>query len=83
MNGVLLEQVSEFKYLRGVLNDCGTDESDCNNRVVKERQISGAVRSLVNERCLNMKCAKVLHEKLVVPVLIYGSECMVWKSKQR
>ena len=50
---------------------------------MKGQQIAGAVRSLVNERCLNMKCVKVFHEKLVVPVLMYRSECMVWKSKER
>ena len=36
-----------------------------------------AIRSLVNARDLHLKCARDLHETLVVPVLMYGSETMV------
>ena len=28
-------------------------------------------------------CAKVLYESLLVPVLPYGSETMIWKEKER
>ena len=47
------------------------------------RRISGASRSLVNGRCLQLECARVLHETLLVPVLMYGSEIMIWKKEER
>ena len=30
-----------------------------------------------------LDCARVLHETLLVPVLMYSSETMVWKEKER
>ena len=37
--------------------------------------MAGFIRSLVN--------ARVLHETLLVPVLMYGSETMLWKEEER
>ena len=38
---------------------------------------------LVNARSLQLECARVLHESLLVPVFTYGSETMIWKEKKR
>ena len=35
-----LEQASEFKYLRYVLDESGTDVAQCNRKVVIERKIT-------------------------------------------
>ena len=32
---------------------------------------------------MQFECARVLHETLLVPVLMYGSETMLWKEKER
>ena len=32
---------------------------------------------------LQLECARVLHETLLVSVLMYGSETMLWKEKER
>ena len=45
--------------------------------------MGGAIRSLINSRGLQLEWARVLHETLLVPVLIYGSETMLWKEKER
>ena len=47
------------------------------------RRVSGALSSLVNARSLQLQCARVLHESLLVPVITYGSETMIWKKKER
>ena len=31
----------------------------------------------------NLSCVRVLHESLLVPVLMHGSETMIWKEKKR
>ena len=59
----------EFKYLGCVLDQSGTDGAECSRKV--------AIRSLVNARDLQLQCARVLHETLLVPVLMYGSETML------
>ena len=38
---------------------------------------------MLESRDLQLECAIVLHETLLVPVLMYGSETMLWKEKER
>ena len=47
------------------------------------RRVAGAIRSLVYARSLQLECARVLHESLLVPVLKYGSEIMIWRKEER
>ena len=74
-----LEHASEFKYLGCVLKEPGTDETECSRKMTSGRKVVGVIRSLVNARSLQLECAKVLHESLLVPVLTYGSETMMWR----
>ena len=46
------------------------------------RRVAGANRSLVNATDLQFESARVLHETLLVPVLMYGSETMLWKEER-
>ena len=45
-------------------------------------RVASAIRYLVNASDLQIECARVLHETLLVPVLIYGSETILWKEKE-
>ena len=47
------------------------------------RRVAGAVRSLVNAKDLQLECARVLHETLLEPVLMYCNVIMIWKEKNR
>ena len=47
------------------------------------KRVAGETRSLVNARDLQLECARVLHETLLIPVLMYFSETMLWKEKER
>ena len=40
--------------------------------VASGRRVASAIRSHVNARDLRIHCARVLHETLFVPVLMYG-----------
>ena len=50
---------------------------------VSQRKIAGAIRSLVNARDLELEHVRVLHEGLLMPFLLYGSEIMIWREKER
>ena len=50
-------------------------------RVSSGRKVAGAIKSLVNAKVLKLECSKVLHEGLLVPVLLYGNETMIWKKR--
>ena len=56
-----------------VLDKAGRNGAECSRKVVIGRKVAGANRSLVNARDLKLECARVLHETLLVPVLMYGS----------
>ena len=83
VTGVRLEYVSKFKYFRCVLDEAGTDGAECSRKVARGMRVASAIRSIVNVRGLQLEYAKVLHETLFVPFLMYGSETMLWKEKGR
>ena len=60
-----------------VLEESGTDGTECNRKVASGRRVAGSLRSLVNTKDLQLECARVLHETLLVPVLMYGNETML------
>ena len=78
-----MEHVLEFKYLGCALDESGTDEAECSRKVVSGRRVTDAIRSLVNAMSLQLECGRVLHESLLVPILTYGSETMIWREKER
>ena len=42
----------------------------------------GAIRSHGNARDLQLESARILHETLLVPALMYDSETMLWKENE-
>ena len=66
-----------------VLGESGIYEAECHRKVVSERKVAGTIRSLVNTRGLQLDCARVLHETLLVPVIMRGNETMIWKGRER
>ena len=55
-----------------VLDELSTDGAQYSSKVASGREVAGAVKSLVNARVMQLDFAKVLHETLFVPVLMYG-----------
>ena len=51
--------------------------------MARGRRIAGAIRSLINARGLKLECARGLHELVLMLVLMYGSETMMWREKER
>ena len=63
--------------------ESGADEAECSRKVASGRRVADAIRSMVNARSLHLEYARVLHESLVVLVLPYGSETIIWREKER
>ena len=74
--------MSEFKYLGCVLHESDTDEADCLRKVASGRKVTGVIRSVVKARSLELECARVLPDSLLVPVLTLGSATILWKEEQ-
>ena len=73
-----LERMSEFKYLGYALDESCTDEAECSRKAANGMRVGVAIRSLVNAKGLQLECARILHDALLVPVLMYGSETMLY-----
>ena len=46
-------------------------------------RVEGAIKFHVKARGLQFECARVLHESLLLPAIMYDSETMIWKEKER
>ena len=64
---IRLEQIWEFKYLGFVFDESGTYEEEWSRKEESGRRFAGDIRSLVNVKSLQLECARVLHESLLVP----------------
>ena len=64
------------------MDELGIDEAECSRKVASGKRVADAIRTLINARSLLHECARVLHELLLVPVLMYGSETMIWREKR-
>ena len=65
------------------MDESGTDRAECSRNVASGRRAAGIIWSLVNDRDLQIEWAEVLHGTLLVPVLMYGSETILWKEKEK
>ena len=54
-----------------ILDESGTDRGECS------RKVTGVNTSLVSTRDLQLDCARILNETLLVPVVMCGSETML------
>ena len=55
----------------------------CRRKAASGRRDGGAIRSLVNARGLQLECVSLLHDTLLVSILMYGSEKMIWREEKR
>ena len=69
--------MSEFEYFGCVLDELGTDVFEYSRKVASGRKVVSVITSLVNAMGLQLECAIFLHESLLVPVFMYGSETLI------
>ena len=83
LNGELLEEVDELKYLGLIIAANGGVEADVRHRVNEGCKVLGALKGVMKNRGLGMNVKKVLYEKVVVPTVIHGSESWGMKVTKR
>ena len=83
LNGEVLEEVDEFRYLGVVVAANGRIDADVCHRVKEGCKTLGALKGVMKSRGLGMNVKKVLYEKVVVPTVMYGSECWGMKESER
>ena len=73
LNGEALEEVDQFKYLGSVIAANGGVEADVRHRVNEGCKVLGTLKGVMKNRGLGMNVNKALYEKMVVPMVMYGS----------
>ena len=69
MDGIRLKHVSEYKYFGCVPDESGAYDAYCRKEVASGGKVSGAIRLIVNAKGLQLGCARILHEAMLVHVL--------------
>lgn len=55
-----------------MVKDKSMEKVEGENKVINVRRVVEAIRVLVNLKKLSQECARLLHEILPIPTLIYG-----------
>ena len=69
--------------VNGIIAGVEEREKFWNDLVAIGRKVEGAIKSLVNARVLQLESVRMLHEVMLVLILLYGSELMIWREKER
>ena len=83
LNGEVLEEVDQFKYLGSVIAANGGVEANVHHIVNDGCKVLGALKVVIKNRGLGMNVKKVLYEKVVVPTVMNGSESWSMKVTER
>ena len=59
VDGKPLEQALQFKYLRCILYESGTNVAESRRKMTIGKKVAGAIRFLLNARGLQLECARV------------------------
>ena len=83
LDGEVLEEVDQFKYLGSIIAANGGVEADVRHRVNEGCKVLGAMKGVMRNRGLRLNVKKVLYEKVIVPTVTYGSELWGMKVSER
>jgi hypothetical protein len=81
VNGNDLEQVKEFVYLGGTITHDGRCEADIKRRIGLTYSVFNKLANIWNCRKLALEIRVKVFETMVVPVLMYGSECWTMRKQ--
>ena len=76
-----LKHVQSFKWLGSTVNGQSTQEEEIKNRIAKYNQSVGCMYRLLKDRNAPKKANPIIHQTILRPILIFGSEC--WTLTKR
>jgi hypothetical protein len=81
MESVPLKQVDEFVYLKSLFTRNGKTDANVNRRVVAANRMNGALKRVVKNRRISKRARVAIHEGVLIPTIMYGSESWVLQKK--
>ena len=81
VNGKILEQMNEVVYLGSMFSRDGRYEMDVERRIAAGNKVNGALAALMRWRNVSPAARLAVHNAVLVPILLYGSETWVLQKK--
>ncbi|GBP82570.1 hypothetical protein EVAR_87816_1 [Eumeta japonica] len=76
-----VKQVKEFVYLGSLFTNAGKHDRDMEKRVNAGNKANGALLVIVNSKSVFKQARLAMHNAVLIPTLMYGSESWVWQKK--
>ena len=83
LEGQLLKQVENFKYLGAIVNEKNLQEKEIVNRISKYNSNLGLFYPLLKDKHVPVRSKLTIYLSIMRPLLIYGSEAWVLTSKTK
>jgi len=83
LNGVLLEQVSEFVYLGSMFERKGSLDCEVERRVSASARIVGCTGKWLRKKVWHKDISMAIYNGMIKPTLLYGAETGVWLNKHK
>ena len=78
VEGRILEQVSNFKYLGVIIDESGRLDKELDNRIGKAGKVSSQLyKAIFSKKEVSRKAKLSVHNAVFRPTLFYGSETWV------
>jgi len=81
LDGKDLQQVKEFVYLGGVVTEDGRCDADIKRRIGLTYASFSKLGNIWNSRSLPRQVKMKVFESMVMPILLYGSECWTMRRE--
>ena len=81
LNNSNLEQVDQFSYLGSIVSEDGTCVTDITSRIGKAAAVFGNLKTIWKSKDILIKTKVYIYEVLVLPILLYGSECWTLRKQ--
>src|SRR5260221_4747570 len=81
VNGNNLEHVEEFVYLGGLISHDGRCEADIKRRIGLTYAVFSKLSNIWNCRKLALTIKMKVFKAMVIPILMYGSECWTMRKQ--
>ena len=81
LNNSNLEQVDQFSYLGSVVSEDGSCVPDVTSRIGKAAAVFGNLKTIWKSKDILIKTKIYIYETLVLPILLYGSECWTLRKQ--
>ncbi|GBP79061.1 hypothetical protein EVAR_58729_1 [Eumeta japonica] len=77
------EQVKKFVYLGSPFINDDKHDRDIGRRMNAINKVNGALLAIMNSKSVSRQVSPAIHNGVLIPTLMYGSESWVWQKKNK